>query len=1343
MAKQIKRSEIAEKDLYKEIRDSAKKTISKIDSLNKGLKQTAQTLKTDLNQPLEKTLQGLGKLETGVTKMNTAMANSIKLDKAKAEALKTQRQAEQEIYKIEQQRERAIQQKMNTQKKERMETERLAKAEQKRTKTLKDQGNAYKQLVIATRDQKNESKRLGAEMLKLEQSGKKNTKEYRRLATSFKQVTVSAQKGDKALKKLDGQVGDNFRNVGNYGKALGKLKGAFASLGLAMGGAMIIREVFGVIKDFDQASANLASVLGVTRDEMSSLTEQSKELGATTRFTASEVSELQLEFAKLGFTQKEILGMTDSVLDLAGATGSELGESATIVGATMRGFGLDVEETRRVTDVMSKSFSSSSLDMSKFATSMAAVAPVAKLAGFSIEETTAMIGTLTDRGIDASTAGTGLRNMFLKANKAGLTFNEALDSIQNSTDQTGTAMELFGTRGATLGVVLANNQDDVAKLTETLYDSAGATKVMADMQLNTLGGSLDLLSSAFQGYILDLDSANGIGAKLTAGVKFLADNLDTILSTIIMVGKAFLTYKAIVILSTQANKLYALSLTAMESQGGKAGKGLALVKSGVRGVGGAFKKLGAALKANIFGIIIVLLYKLYEAMNVVRTESEQMAEINEELQQIQTKGIENAEKEKEALDILVLAIKDTNAGSKERGVLLDKLNKKYGTNLKNIKDEKKFLLQLDQVQKEINKNIEDKLTLMQTEQEFSVYTSKITALEQEQLILRQKMQDTWGKNWFTEFLQGFGDYENTKSVLDDQFVANEKVIKQLKRAQKEKKDLLVDLIGKQTAIEVKTVFEDPDGDGDGDDDPNTTKRKKLNTELRRSVNLQDEINKRKKAELGYLNQINKSQNELTIKDIDALINKENELLNTRIRNNEAVDFTLLESLYEQQSKLGKEAIDDQLAFQIDAIDRSLDIRFKKEKDKLTEQRDKLLAQEGLYASEKTKIEENYQTELGVLAEARVYAVEQNAYIIGGIEAQASNKKILLANETAKKIKEIDDLKTIEIEQRYNRERKAFELSLLKSKDSNDEVQDQMADYDIKRLEEKIAEKKKIGLDAIDDEIELENLRRSKNAEIDQKIVDDFNEKVEERIAIVQALTDIFVTLADKRIAKIDEEINKHKQQYENFKTLAKNGNITAKESMAVEAKMIAEQTRLKEKEEKRKQRIQLASSVLQTYMTNSADPDVKNPLSKTITDTVLLTEFIKNLPAFADGTEDTGSNGFGVDGKGGFNAILHPNERVMTKDQNALVGQMSNEDLSKLAYNYQNGMIQNVGEGAMLIGGNWQSQMIVAKLDSLEKTIKNKPETNIAFEEIIGGVMAISRETKTGNSKTYNKYRVK
>ena len=360
-----------------------------------------------------------------------------------------------------------------------------------------------------------------------------------------------------------------------------------------------------------------------------------------------------------------------------------------------------------------------------------------------------------------------------------------------------------------------------------------------------------------------------------------------------------------------------------------------------------------------------------------------------------------------------------------------------------------------------------------------------------------------------------------------------------------------------------------------------------------------------------------------------------------------------------------------------------------------------------------------------------------------IDTKTNLKIVEARKKTTQQLIQIEDVAQQRIDGVFARREKEYKLSLLRSAIDTEDISDDMLAYEITNLQRKIAEYKKAGIETLDLELALAEKMRQSDDNLAQDQTDALKERTDEQIQVVQAMTDIFVTLADKRIKKIDEEINASQKRYDNYVELAKNGNITAKESMAVEAKMIAEQTRLKEKEEKRKQRIQLASSVLQTYMTNSADPDVKNPLAKTITDTVLLTEFIKNLPAFFDGTEDTGSNGQGVDGKGGFNAVLHPNERVMTKKQNALVGDMSNEDLSQLAYNYQNGMITNIGEGAVSIAGAWQSELIVKKLDSLERTLKNKPETNIQFEEIIGGVMALSRQTTTGNSKTFNRYRVK
>jgi len=570
MAERIKKSDIIEGKPFEELGKEIEKALKVQNSYNEELKETAKVLK-QVNKEQNKDLQTL-------TKINKAERDSEKL-------LQEKIRTEKATLQLQQQKERI-------RKAEIKEKERLEKIEARRLKQLADENNAYKKLVKETRDYKNESKRLGAELLSLEAKGKRNTKEYAKLEREYRRITKAAKAGDKQLKKLDKTVGDNFRNVGNYRSALGKLNQTLGSLGIAFGGAMIARDVFGVVKDFEQAQADLASVLGVNVDEMSRLTDQAKELGATTRFTAAEVSQLQTELAKLGFTEQQITDMTPATLDLAEATGSDLAEAASVAGATMNGFGLSAKETERVVNVMAKSFSSSSLDMSKFSTAMASVAPVAKNAGFSIEETTALIGTLTDRGIDASTAGTGLRNMFLNAQKAGLTFNQALEQINNASDKSGEALKLFGTRGATLGVILAENQQGVADLTKEIEDNENAAANMAKTQRDTLGGALAELRSAWEGYILGVNGSTGASEKLKEAVQFLSKNLSTILSTIGTLVKIFLIYKTRLIALNLAQKIFNagngkmnVSLKQMTKnlkEGAKAGTGL----------GGALKGIG-------------------------------------------------------------------------------------------------------------------------------------------------------------------------------------------------------------------------------------------------------------------------------------------------------------------------------------------------------------------------------------------------------------------------------------------------------------------------------------------------------------------------------------------------------------------------------------------------------------------------------------------------------------------------------------------------------------------------------------------------------------------------------
>jgi len=304
--------------------------------------------------------------------------------------------------------------------------------------------------------------------------------------------------------------------------------GAFAARAVLQG----IGKMVNIVRDFEQANADLASVLGVTTEETEKLTNQQLQLGATTVFTAAEIAGLQKELAKLGFTQEEIIASTEAIQQLAAATNTDLAQAASVAASTVKGFSLTADETQRVVDVMAKSFSSSALDMEKFSTAMAIVAPVAKNAGFTIEETTAQLGILADRGVDASTAATSLRNIFLENSKAGRTFEEGLQLIQKSTDKTKTAFELFGKRGATVATILAENSDQAALLTDSLDNAGGAAQEMADTQLDTLNGQLKLLNSAWEGFILSLEKGDGLMARVARGGIELLSNALTQLTNI-------------------------------------------------------------------------------------------------------------------------------------------------------------------------------------------------------------------------------------------------------------------------------------------------------------------------------------------------------------------------------------------------------------------------------------------------------------------------------------------------------------------------------------------------------------------------------------------------------------------------------------------------------------------------------------------------------------------------------------------------------------------------------------------------------------------------------------------
>ena len=294
-------------------------------------------------------------------------------------------------------------------------------------------------------------------------------------------------------------IAKNTREIQNLGRNL--TVGITAPL-VAIGASSVK-----VFADFEQSMAKVKAVSGATNAEFESLTNNAQELGRTTRFTASEVSALQLEFAKLGFTSEEITQVTGATLNLAQATGSDLAQSAEVAGATLRAFGLDASETGHVTDVMAAAFSSSALDINSFQDSMKFVAPVAKAAGVSLEEATAMLGQLANNGIKGSNAGTSLRRILQEVAGTGMDFGEAMKKSASEVINLADAKDEVGRTASSAFLVLKEGMGDVDGLTQSLIASDGAAADMAATMDDTAEGAMKRMQSAIEGAQIEIGQA--------------------------------------------------------------------------------------------------------------------------------------------------------------------------------------------------------------------------------------------------------------------------------------------------------------------------------------------------------------------------------------------------------------------------------------------------------------------------------------------------------------------------------------------------------------------------------------------------------------------------------------------------------------------------------------------------------------------------------------------------------------------------------------------------------------------------------------------------------------------
>lgn len=453
-----------------------------------------------------------------------------------------------------------------------------------------------------------------------------------------------------------GKVEDSFQGIGNEAEKAGQkvggvnkqvkkstgliknLKSIGGALGITAGVALLgaaFKDAFRNIRDFSKSNSDLAAVLGKTKDEIKELTDLQKQLGATTEFSASQVANAQIELAKMGFTMKEIGSSTAGVLSLASASGSTLTESAEVMSATLRGFGLDASESGKVADTMAASFVNSSLDMEKFRESMKLVAPIARAANIDLDTTTALLGELATNGLAGSIAGTGLKNLMSKLSNENSKLSKELGfSVKNSEDLVRAfqelkkgnidltqATELTDERSKAAFLTMINGIDNVEALRDKLGEVGTAANIAAE-KMNNLDGDIKILGSAWEGLTLQGSEAeSGIRSVvqgITKAINFLAENFRTIMKVVASVTLGFIGYKVGILAARVATIAYSASQ-------GIATVATALFSKGIKGARTAFKGLNATMRANPFGLIITLLGTLVPFLIDLGDEAENAA----------------------------------------------------------------------------------------------------------------------------------------------------------------------------------------------------------------------------------------------------------------------------------------------------------------------------------------------------------------------------------------------------------------------------------------------------------------------------------------------------------------------------------------------------------------------------------------------------------------------------------------------------------------------------------------------------------------------------------------------
>lgn len=395
--------------------------------------------------------------------------------------------------------------------------------------------------------------------------------ENERLAKTYDKV----KKSQEEIAKVNTALEQNNTSISNTKTQLAGVIGTAAALGAAIYAGPVKKS-----RELEAQMSTVKAISNATTEDMTRLTDMAKHMGATTQFTAVEAGKALEYMAMAGWKTDQMLGGLPGIMNLAAASGEDLGQVSDIVTDALTAFNMTADQSGRFADVLAQASSNANTNVSMMGSTFQKVAPVAGALGYSVEDMSLGIGLMANASIKAEVAGTSLKTALanmakptkqMKAymDKYGIsltnadgsmkTFREVIDNLRSSlgglskTEKTAAATAIFGKESFAGMLAIVNASDaDFKKVSDAVNNAAGAAERMAAIKLDNLEGDVTLLKSATDGLQTAIGDAllptfRAGTQQLTKFVSNLTEFINAnpeLVRTIVKVTAGLLAFKA-------------------------------------------------------------------------------------------------------------------------------------------------------------------------------------------------------------------------------------------------------------------------------------------------------------------------------------------------------------------------------------------------------------------------------------------------------------------------------------------------------------------------------------------------------------------------------------------------------------------------------------------------------------------------------------------------------------------------------------------------------------------------------------------------------------------------------